>query len=143
MSAVLNSTPIPLPAKCAVEYFMASGDRTRLRLDSLVYHFAKMYGMTELQADLEAAAFNALPAHVREAIENSSPIQQLYKTGRLTAEARALLAEDSTHDGYVSVKLHAFQINPKYEAKEPLYEATTDKGFVGYFFERSFENLCL
>lgn len=45
-----------MPVRLAIEYLMASGARTGARLDSLVEHYAKAYGMTQRLAELQADA---------------------------------------------------------------------------------------
>lgn len=45
-----------MPVRLAIEYLTASGVRTAARLDSLVEHFATVYAMGEMLAELQAEA---------------------------------------------------------------------------------------
>lgn len=45
-----------MPVRLAIEFLLASGARTAARLDALVEHYAKAYGMTPMLADLQADA---------------------------------------------------------------------------------------
>lgn len=54
---------LPLPLRCAVEVFLASGDRTKPRLLELIDHFLAAYGLAssdERELYIESAA-----AHVK------------------------------------------------------------------------------
>lgn len=45
-----------MPVRLAIEWLSNSGPRTAARLDGLVEHFAKVYALSDMLADLQADA---------------------------------------------------------------------------------------
>lgn len=54
------------PAQLAIEYFKASGAKTRERLNDLVEHFATSYGRLKELETLQEQAAKAIPAYMWE-----------------------------------------------------------------------------
>ncbi len=63
-----NRSTLPLPAMTAVEWFLASGKRTRARLDELVeFHGRGTFYETDGRLDeLKQSAWDSLLSHQRE-----------------------------------------------------------------------------
>lgn len=57
----MKTAPLPFPGTLALEWLLASGERTQERLRALVHHYSIQYGQENQTDDITAQAWASLP----------------------------------------------------------------------------------